>query len=327
MTRLLPCAALVAMLVAPAAHAFDLEGHRGTRGLMPENTLPAFAKALSIGVTTLELDVNLSSDGHLVVSHDPVLQPHLARRPDGRWIAAPGPVIWHTPLAELLRYDVGRLDPASRYAGHFPEQKPVDGTRLPTLDQVFALVRKSGNGLVRFNIETKISPLKPDESAPPARITAALVKAIRDGGMAQRATIQSFDWRTLKEAARIAPELPRVHLTIEGTASDNVQRGRPDASPWLAGLDADDFPSTPALVKAAGGQVWSPYWRNVTTDLVAAAHGLGLAVIPWTVDDPDDMGSLIDMGVDGLITDYPDRLRAVMQARHMPLPAPSPVSP
>ncbi|MFC3677220.1 glycerophosphodiester phosphodiesterase [Ferrovibrio xuzhouensis] len=327
MTRLPVCAVLAALLVSPAAHAFDLEGHRGARGLAPENTLPAFATALTLGVSTLELDVNLSSDGHLVVSHDPVLQPHLARKPDGTWIAAPGPVIWHTPLADLLHYDVGRLDPASRYARNFPDQKPDDGTRLPTLDQVFALVRKSGNTAVRFNIETKINPLKPDESAPPTQITAALVKAIRDGGMMQRATIQSFDWRTLTEAARIAPALPRVHLTIEGTSFDTIQRGRPDASPWLGGLDADDFPSTPALVKAAGGQVWSPFWRNVTPDLVAAAHGLGLTVIPWTVDDPDDMAALIAMQVDGLITDYPDRLRSLMQANHMALPAPSPVTP
>lgn len=327
MTRLLVCTILAAMLASPAAHAFDLEGHRGARGLAPENTLPAFATALTLGVSTLELDVNLSRDGHLVVSHDPVLQPHLARKPDGIWIATPGPVIWQTPLADLLRYDVGRLDPSSRYARNFPDQKPVDGTHLPTLEQVFALVKKSGNQGVRFNIETKINPLKPDESAPPAQITAALVRAIRDGGMMQRATIQSFDWRTLKEAARIAPDLPRVHLTIEGTPFDTIQRGRPDASPWLGGLYADDFPSTPALVKAAGGQVWSPFWRNVTPELVATAHGLGLTVIPWTVDDPGDMTALIAMQVDGLITDYPDRLRTVMQARHMTLPAPSPVTP
>src|SRR3546814_906403 len=143
--------------------------------------------------------------------------PHLARKPDGTWIAAPGPVIWHTPLADLLHYDVGRLDPASRYARNFPDQKPVDGTRLPVLEQVFALVRRSGNAAVRFNIETKINPLKPDESAPPAQITAALVKAIRDGCMAGRATIQSFDWRTLTEAPRIALDLQRVPLTIDAT--------------------------------------------------------------------------------------------------------------
>ncbi|WP_374467731.1 glycerophosphodiester phosphodiesterase [Ferrovibrio sp.] len=318
--------ALAILLLPLQAFAFDLQGHRGARGLAPENTLPAFATALSLGVSTLELDVGLTRDGHLVVSHDPLPQPHLARL-DGKWIAAPGPAIWHSALAELQRYDVGRLDPASKYGQGFPEQKPVDGTRLPRLEDVFALVAKSGNTSVRFNIETKINPLKPDETATPAQLAEALVQAIRKADVSQRAAIQSFDWRTLAEATRLAPEIPRIHLTIEGTASDNVQRGRPDASPWLGGLDADDFSSTPALVKAAKGQVWSPFWRNVTADLVTEAHALGLQVIPWTVNDPAEMERQIGLKVDGLITDYPDRLRTVLQAKGLPLPAASPVSP
>lgn len=308
------------------AWGFDLQGHRGARGLAPENTLPAFATALSLGISTLELDVNLTKDGHLLVGHDPVLLPHLARL-DGHWIKTPSPAIWQTPLAELQRYDVGRLDPATRYGQTYPEQKPVDGTRMPLLSDVFALVAKSGNAAVRFNIETKLNPAKPDESAPPEQFATALVLAIRNAGLGSRANLQSFDWRTLKEAARLAPEIPRAHLTIEGGNSDNVQRGQPGASPWLNGLDADDHPSTPALVKAAGGQIWSPFWRNVTPDLVAEAHRLGLQVIPWTVNEPAEMDRLIVMQVDGLISDYPDRLRAAMQARGLPLPAPSPVSP
>jgi glycerophosphoryl diester phosphodiesterase len=322
---------LAAMLTAGSAcivdaRAFDLQGHRGARGLAPENTLPAFATALSLGVTTLELDVNLSRDGRLVVGHDPLLQPHLARL-DGKWIATAGPAIWHSTVDELLRYDVGRLDPASRYAQGFPDQKPVDGTRLPLLEQVFALAAKSGNTAVRFNIETKLSPLKPEESAPPTALAQALVQAIRQAGLGNRSSIQSFDWRTLRAAASLAPEIARVHLTIEGGSSDNVQRGQPGASPWLGGLDADDFPSTPALVKAAGGQVWSPFWRNVTPALVAEAQQIGLQVIPWTVNDPAVMEQLIAMQVDGLITDYPDRLRSVLQARGMPLPAATPAVP
>lgn len=316
---------LMLAMTAPA-WSFDLQGHRGARGLAPENTLPAFATALSLGVSTLEFDVNLTKDGHLLVGHDPVLLPHLARL-DGHWIRTPGPVIWQTPLAELQRYDVGRLDPSTRYGQTYPEQKAVDGTRMPLLDQVFALVAKSGNNAVRFNIETKLSPAKPDESAPPEPFATALVLAIRNAGLSSRASIQSFDWRTLKEAARLAPEIPRAYLTIEGGNSDNVQRGQPGASPWLGGLDADDHPSTPALVKAAGGQIWSPFWRNVTPELVAETHRLGLQVIPWTVNEPAEMERLIAMGVDGLISDYPDRLRTAMQARGLPLPSPSPVTP
>lgn len=317
---------LATLLITTPAFSFDLQGHRGARGLAPENTIPAFATALSLGVTTLEFDVNLTRDGKLIVGHDPVLLPHLARL-DSKWIAAPGPVIWQSTAEDIRRYDVGRLDPASRYGQTYPEQKPMDGTRMPLLEQVFALVAKSANTTVRFNIETKINPSKPDESAPPEQLAAALVQAIRDAGMAQRASIQSFDWRTLKAVAALAPEIPRVHLTIEGGNNDNVQRGQAGASAWLGGLDADDYPSTPALVKGAGGQVWSPFWRNVTPQLVSEAHGLGLKVIPWTVNDPAEMERQIGMKVDGLISDYPDRLRKVMQARGMALPNPSPVLP
>jgi len=318
----------VSLLIAAPAQAFDLQTHRGGRGLMPENTLPAFANALSLGVTTLELDIGLTKDGVPVVSHDPMLQPHLARNAEGAFIAAPGPVIHEATLAELKRFDVGRLNPAHRYGSGFPEQKPVDGTRLPALAEVFALAAKSGNSRVRFNIETKLDPTKPRETATPEEMTAALVAEIRRHGLSARATIQSFDWRSLREAARIAPEIARVMLTTDGPSGGNLQRGQPGPSPWLAGLDIDDFGgSAPRLVKEAGGQTWSPFWRNVTPESVTEAHALGIGVIPWTVNEPTEMARLIDMGVDGLITDYPDRLRAALAAKGKALPAPSPVSP
>lgn len=318
--------AAIVMSLSGSAWALDLQGHRGARGLAPENTLPGFATALSIGVSTLELDVNVTKDGHLVVGHDPVLQPHLARL-DGKWIAAPGPVVWQTPLVELRRYDVGRLNPNTRYGQTYPEQKPVDGTRMPLLADVFGLAEKSGNRDVWFNIETKLNPAKPNESAPPTVFAAAVVEAIRKAGLASRSNIQSFDWRTLVEAAKLAPDIARASLTIEGGNFDTIQRGRPGPSPWLAGLDADDYATTPQLVKASGSTIWSPFWRNLTPELVREAHALGLKVIPWTVNDQADMAGLIDMKVDGIITDYPDRLRTVMQSRGLALPVPAPVQP
>lgn len=314
--------------IATPALAFDLQGHRGARGLAPENTLPAFAVALTLGVSTLELDINLTADGAVLVGHDPVLQPTVVRGPDGQFLAGPGPVIAKTALGELKRYDVGRLNPAHRYAANFREQKPVDGTRMPELMEVFALARKAGNNTVRFNIETKLVPTKPDESPAPERIAETLVAEIRREGLAGRVTFQSFDWRTLRHAGRIAPEIPRVMLTIESPNFDNLERGRPGASPWLGGLDIDDHGgSAPRAVKAAGGTVWSPFWRNVTAEALADAKAAGIAVIPWTVNEPAEMARLIDLGVDGLITDYPDRLRAVMAQKGKPLPAPTPVQP
>ena len=150
----------VAAMLGGCASTFDLQGHRGARGLMPENTLPAFAKALEIGVTTLELDTNITKDGVVVITHDPVLNPDLARLPDGKWLEMPadkGPYIFSLSYAELQKFDVGRIKPGTKYAERYPEQQSVDGTRIPRLADLFALVRKSGNENVRFNIETKLS--------------------------------------------------------------------------------------------------------------------------------------------------------------------------
>src|SRR6478609_3633378 len=147
--------AVTLAMTAAASHALDIQGHRGARGLAPENTLPAFAAALSIGVTTLELDTAVTMDGVVVVSHEPMPHPDTARGPDGQWLAQPGPMIHSLTYAELLRYDVGRLNPSSAYGKRYPQQKPADGTRIPRLAEVFALTAKAGNGTVRFNIETK----------------------------------------------------------------------------------------------------------------------------------------------------------------------------
>ena len=156
------------LLAAPApALAFDLQGHRGARGLAPENTLPAFARALGIGVHTLELDVAITADGVLVISHDPRLNPDITRGPDGQFLSPPGPLIHTTRFDELQRYELGRIRPGSRYAAQFADQVPVDGTRLPKLADLFDLVKRSGNTQVRFDIETQVFPLAPDDTLAP----------------------------------------------------------------------------------------------------------------------------------------------------------------
>ena len=286
----------------------DLQGHRGARGLLPENTLPAFARALEIGVTTLELDCGLTQDGVVVVSHDPALSPDLTRDAHGRWLDATGPAIWHLAYHELLRFDVGRLKPGSAYAQRFPRQQGVDGTRIPRLTDVFALVQRSGNDGVRFNIETKISPLRPDQTAAPDVFVHALLQVIRQAGMERRVSIQSFDWRTLQIVQKEAPAIPTVYLTAERTSPHNIQ-AEPAASPWTAGYRASRFGgSIPRMVQGAGGAVWSPYHGELTRKALEEAHALGLKVVPWTVNAETDMRRLIEWGVDGLISDYPDVL-------------------
>ncbi|MBE0621249.1 MAG: glycerophosphodiester phosphodiesterase [Burkholderiales bacterium] len=320
--------AAAALALTPLfAHAFDLQGHRGARGLAPENTLPAFAAALSVGVSTLELDTAITKDGVVVVSHDARMNPDITRGADGRWLNAPTRAVFQMTFDDLEHYDVGRIKPGSQYSYRFPDQQRMDGVYMPTLAQVFQLVRRAGNNDVRFNIEIKTSPLKPDDTLAPEVFAKALLDLIEHQGMSSRVIIQSFDWRALKAVQALAPKIPTSYLSAQQRSLDNIAAGRPGGSAWTAGIQFSDQGSIPKMVKAAGGAIWSPNYPELSADMVKEAHALGLQVIPWTVDKTEDMARLIDWGVDGLITDRPDFLRQVMAEKKLPLPKPTPVTP
>ncbi len=306
-----------------AQSAFDLQGHRGARGLRPENTLAAFAHALSLGVSTLELDTAVTRDGVVVVTHDSELNPDITRDASGQWLKQTGPTMLSMTYAEILKYDVGRTRLTTPYGMRFKDQTAVEGQRIPKLSEVFALARKSGNTSVRFNIETKLDPGKPNATPAAAAFAEGVVREIRLAGMEKRSTIQSFDWSTLKVVKRIAPEIATVCLT---TLQPGDKEWKPP-SPWLGGLDADDFGgSVPKLVKAAGALVWSPNYLDLKAPMVGEAHALGLLVIPWTANEPDEMARLIEMGIDGLISDRPDLLRRVLAEKGRTLPPRTPVT-
>jgi glycerophosphoryl diester phosphodiesterase len=303
---------------------FDIEAHRGGRALLPENTLPAFANALSMGVDTLELDMGVTRDGVVVVSHERGLNPDLTRAPDGQYITAGIPFVSLT-LAEVKQYDVGQIRPGSAYAARFPDQRAVPGTPIPTLGELFALVRRSGDRHVRFNIETKIDPNHPQESPDPQHFVTAVLELLRRENFSDRVMIQSFDWRTLLLIQQQAPAIPTVYLTQQGAPDANIHAHKP--SPWTAGFDPRDHGgSVLRTVKAAGGAIWSPYYGDVDARSIAEAHQLGLPVVVWTVNLPKDMARLIDIGVDGIISDRPDLLRAEAAKKGITLPAPAPVS-
>ena len=210
----------LAMAAVPAA-AFDLQGHRGARGLAPENTLAAFARALEIGVTTLETDLAVTKDGVLVLSHDPVLNPDIVRGADDKWLSAPGPAVNTLTLAEIKRFDVGRLDPSGKYAGQFPGQKAVDGERIPALEELFELVRRSGKA-VRFNIETKLSPETPAQTPDPDTFVRLVVEAScrRPHAVRRHPVIR------LAHAARGKEARPRDRNRLPDLREDPARQGR-----------------------------------------------------------------------------------------------------
>jgi glycerophosphoryl diester phosphodiesterase len=306
---------LTLLLLPGAASAFDLQGHRGARGLAPENTLAAFERALEIGVSTLETDVHLSAEGVPVLHHDPRLNADLTRDASGTWITAPGPLLKDLTLAQLRAYDLGRAKPGSTMANNFPQQQPRDGEQVPTLAQLFALVKQRGAEAVRFNLEVKMHPQQPGDRPAWEQIVDALLAEVKAAGMDGRVTIQGFDWRALQRVREQAPGLPTACLSSQTPRYDTISSGL-----WTAGLTLAEHGSVPKMAKAAGCTIWSPSGHDLSAARADEAHALGLTVLPWTINERADMDTLIAWGVDGLITDYPDRGRDALRARSLPPP-------
>jgi glycerophosphoryl diester phosphodiesterase len=328
-------AALVLSVLVPgvaAAHGggarkFDLQAHRGGIGLTVESTLAAFGRALELGVTTLELDVQITKDGREVVTHD--------RKTNSAKCADTAPAVPGDPafpyagkyVKDLTFAQVRTLDCGSQRWSQYPDQELSPGAKMPSLAEVFALARSYRAFGVKFNIETKVEAAAPHETAPREQFVEVTAREIRKSGFYRNVTVQSFDWGTLMLWHKAEPRLPLVALT-------QPEFLRP-GSPWTGGLDLADFGGS--VVKAAksfgasalspvhgnpqNGKVGDPNYVPFTTKaLVDEAHAHGLKVVPWTVNDPATMHKLIDDGVDGIITDYPDRLRTVMAERGFKLP-------
>jgi len=290
-------------------------GHRGAAGLAPENTLAAFSKACEIGVNAFELDVLQTKDRKIVVHHDFTLKSDIARAPDGKWLQNDGPAVNTLTLDELKAYDVGRLKPGTRYARRYPEQAPADGERIPTLDQVIELIKNHCTPAIELWVEIKTNPEKPALAPAPEAVADAVVQLLRKRGFAGRTRILSFDWRALVHVQKIAPDIPTVYLSILGVRFNNIEPGRPGASPWMAGLDIDNFNgSIPSAVKAAGGSYWASYYKDLSYRRVQEAHDLGLRVFAWTPDSRPQMQFLIDKKIDGIITNRPDILKDLLRS-------------
>ncbi|APU12902.1 MULTISPECIES: glycerophosphodiester phosphodiesterase [Actinoalloteichus] len=311
--------------------SFDIQAHRGGMAYLPEGTLPAFENALRIGVTTLELDIQITEDGREVVTHDRLINPAKCRDT--------APVVEGDPdfpyagkyVHTLTFAQVRTLDCGSQTQPDYPEQRPRPGETMPTLREVFQLVRRYGAHDVRFNIETKVEAGAPEETAPREEFVRVAAREIRRAGMLRRTTIQSFDWGALMLMRRIEPRLPLIALT----EPNFLQVGEPGRSPWLGGLDIDDFGGSPVqAARSFGAGALSPvhgtpqhgvvgdpdYVPFTTRAMVEEAHEAGMKVVPWTINDEATMHKLIDDGVDGIITDYPRRLRSVAAEHGFELP-------
>jgi glycerophosphoryl diester phosphodiesterase len=265
-----------------AAPKILVHGHRGARAMRPENTLPAFEYAIGIGADVLELDMAVTKDNVIVVSHDPYLEFPVCSGPSG-WFAKA--TIHQLTLAEVKQWDCGKIQNPL-----FLKQTPIPGTRVPTLDEVFTMA-EAKSGTVQFNIETKSFQDRPELTPAPEEFSRMVLEIVRKHKLEKRVLLQSFDFRTLHAMKKLAPEIRLVALW-EGADRDFV-----------------------AITREAGADIISPAYRLVTPEKVRAAHDAGIEVVPWTADRPADWDKLIAAQVDAIITDDPAELIAYLKSR------------
>lgn len=280
-----------------ASGRFDVEGHRGARGLVAESTLESFTAAFDAGVTGVELDVRLTADGQVVVWHDGVL---LAEK-----CLPTGPDLVGARVDELTLEQLRTVDVGTRTLAEFPEQRPAPGARIATLDEVLAHGLERAPG-VWWTIELKVDPRDEREAAGRRRLLEGVLGSVHEAGLERRCFVHSFDWTVLELSAQLAPDVLRSALVeasvtwVPGSPlTGSVRAGQSHAHVWEGAA-------------AVGAQVISPHHLMVDAELVDSAHALGLAVLPWTVNDPARMRELLGAGVDGLVTDYPDRAAALL---------------
>jgi Glycerophosphoryl diester phosphodiesterase len=274
---------LTAVLVLSVTSAcaqprIEVHGHRGARAVLPENTIPAFKHALEAGADVLELDMAVTQDNVLVVSHDLHMNRTICEGPAGE-----------TAIRRLTLTQIREWDCGAKQNPEFPKQKTVPGTRMPTVDEVFALAPQ---GSFAFNIETKINPRQPELTPDPATYARLVVDLVRKHRLESRVIVQSFDFRTLHEVKKLAPEI-RLSALYAGAPKDFVEISR----------------------EAGNAPIVSPHYLITTREAVRRAHQQGLQVIPWTANTPKQWESLVEAGVDAIITDDPAALIQFLKAR------------
>lgn len=312
---------------------FDLEAHRGGRDVRPENTLYSYAYAIELGATSIECDMQLTKDGQIVMSHNPILNSDITRDENGNYIENNKYDIRLMTVDELKKFDVGVMDPncGEYYDLHGKTQFTYDA-KIPTLEELMQLIQSYGDKNIVLNIETKSYPDPASagykNNADPKKFVEVFNNIVKKYDMEDRVVLQSFDWQTLIEMKKLNPNISTSALWQKqpswGRDSESLRRYEKKKSPWLGGLDIKDYQGNP--VKAAhaiGADIISPYYTEISKKDVDEAHSLGMKVIPWTVNNEKDMNMLLDMGVDGIISDKPWLLKQVLEKRNIKLHTPT----
>lgn len=287
----------------------SLQGHRGARGLLAENTLPSLAKPFEYGMHAIEFDVQLSKDDQVIIYHDLRLKSSITRNSQNKWIRRTGPAVRALSLKQLKQYKLGRINKKTAYGIRFRNQTSLPDQSIPTLHELVEYLDQRKLNNATLNIEIKHSPYESNLCPGPEHLAEKIVNEINRLEISKRCIIQCFNWSVLQAVRQIDSALPISCLTTIDPIEDTLSPDKGRTSRWNDGLDIRDFDNNVVdMVAQFNADYWAPNYINLTSPEIAYAHNRNLRVITWTVNHLSTMKRMMDWGIDAIISDYPDKL-------------------
>ncbi len=304
------------MILSKPNH-IKIYGHRGARGDLPENTLESFKYLFENNINAYETDILISKDLIPVITHDFRLEPSFTKDSEGNWIEDKNIKIFDLTYEELLKFDVGSINKLSRYGRRFVNQKPLENQRIPKLSELLDLSSKNKSENLLINLEIKSTPDEENLTPAPEDTVKLVVNEINKSNLKDKIIVSSFDWRTLTEIKNQYPEISRAYLTYQQVRGMKIKKTIYNRSPWMSFLPFYEDHELPKIIKSQGGKAWHPYRKDITKKLVDISHQENLPVNVWTVNEDYEMLKMIEYGVDGIMTDYPLRLKELCEKENI----------
>ena len=302
------------MILSKPNH-IKIYGHRGARGDLPENTLESFKYLFDNAINAYETDILISKDLIPVITHDFRLDPSLTKDKEGNWIKDENIKIFDLTYDEISNFDVGSLNKLTRYGRRFVNQRSLENQKIPKLSELLELSSKNVLQNLLINLEIKSTPDEKNLTPDPKDLVQIVLNEINNSNLKDKIIISSFDWRILREVKKQSPEIPRAYLTFQQEKGMKIKKTIYSKSPWIDHIPLTIVYDLPKIIKELGGSAWHPYYKDINKKAVKDAHDNNLPVNVWTVNDEDDMLKMIEYGVDGIMTDYPLRLKNLCEKR------------
>lgn len=304
------------MILAKPNH-IKIYGHRGARGDLPENTLDSFKYLFENNINAYETDILISKDLIPVITHDFRLDPSFTKDEEGDWITDENIKIFDLTYNEISKFDVGSLNKLTRYGRRFLNQRSLENQKIPKLDELLELSSKNLSQDTIINLEIKSTPDEKNLTPNPKEMVQIVLNDIKKSNLQDKIIISSFDWRILREVKNQSPEISRAYLTFQQEKGLKIKKTIYSKSPWIDHIPLTIVYDLPKIIKELGGSAWHPYYKDINKKAVKDAHDYNLPVNVWTVNDEYNMLKMIEYEVDGIMTDYPLKLKELCDKKNI----------